>query len=349
MFAALVGLASVPLVTRLSARKDLRRAAWQSTLLYAALAGLTAAVFADLETARTALLAGVANGLLTAMLVNTSLPFLETSFKVVTATGLLDLADRNHPLLRELEQKALGSYNHSIVVSTMVERAARAIGADALLASTAALYHDIGKVRQPWFFVENQFGIANPHDELDPEVSALIIQEHVTDGIAMAKSFRLPPEIVEGIATHHGTTVVTYFYRQALEHADPGDQVDEGHFRYKGRKPASKEMAVLMLADCTEGASRAVAQNNRNLSRQDLENIVYTLVAERVDDGQLDESSLTFHELKVVQESFIETLTGVYHPRIAYPPPIAAGIDPAAVELPASGEISLPTGGPSAQ
>jgi putative nucleotidyltransferase with HDIG domain len=349
VFAALVGLASVPLVTRLSARKDLRRAAWQSTLLYAALAGLTAAVFTDLETAQIALLAGLANGLLTAMLVNTSLPFLETSFKVVTATGLLDLADRNHPLLRELEQKALGSYNHSIVVSTMVERAARAIGADALLASTAALYHDIGKVRQPWFFVENQFGIANPHDELDPEVSALIIQEHVTDGIAMAKSFRLPPEIVEGIATHHGTTVVTYFYRQALEHAHPGDQVDEGHFRYKGRKPASKEMAVLMLADCTEGASRATAQSNRNLSRQDLENIVYTLVAERVDDGQLDESSLTFHELKVVQESFIETLTGVYHPRIAYPPPIAAGIDPATVELPASGEISLPTGGPAAQ
>ena len=354
VFAALAALVSVPLVTRLSSRKDLRRAAWQSTLLYGALAGLTCAVFADLDTAPIAVLGGLVNGVLTAMLVNTSLPFLESSFKVVTATSLLDLADRNHPLLRELEQRALGSYNHSILVATMVERACRAIGADALLGSTAALYHDIGKVRQPWFFVENQFGIANPHDELDPEVSALIIQEHVTDGIAMAKGYRLPPEIVEGIATHHGTTVVTYFYRRALEHAHSGDQVDEARYRYKGRKPASKEMAVLMLADCTEGASRATAQNNRNLSRQDLENIVYTLVAERVDDGQLDESSLTFHELKTVQESFIETLTGVYHPRIAYPPPLAGKTDSAAPPAPepshspltatGDGEVTVPTG-----
>ena len=322
-FALLAGLATVPLVSRLSSRRQLRRAAWQSTLLYTALAGLICAVFGDLTTARVALLGGLANGLATAMLVNSALPFLESSFKVVTATGLLDLADRNHPLLRELEQKALGSYNHSILVSTMVERACRAIGADALLGSVAALYHDIGKVRQPWFFVENQFGIANPHDELEPDVSALIIQEHVTDGIAMARSFRLPPEIVEGIATHHGTTLVSYFHRQAVEAAGPDGHVDERHYRYKGRKPASKEMAVLMLADCCEGASRAAALNNRNLSKDDLDTIVHMLVAERVDDGQLDESSLTFAELKVVEASFIETLTGVYHPRIAYPPPIA--------------------------
>ncbi len=321
-FAAIAALASVPLVTRLSSRQHLRRAAWQSTLLYGALAVIFCAIFADLDTARLAVIAGLANGVLSAMIVISTLPFLESSFKVVTATGLLDLADRNHPLLRELEQRALGSYNHSILVSTMVERACRAIGADALLGSTAALYHDIGKVRQPWFFVENQFGIANPHDELDPNVSALVIQEHVTDGITMATSYRLPPEIVEGIATHHGTTVVTYFYRRALENARPGDDVDEQQFRYKGRKPASKEMAVLMLADCTEGASRAAALNNRNLSKADLENIVSTLVAERVDDGQLDESSLTFSELRIVTESLIETLTGVYHPRIAYPPPI---------------------------
>jgi cyclic-di-AMP phosphodiesterase PgpH len=122
-----------------------------------------------------------------------SLPFLESVFGILTATSLLDLADRNHPLLRELEQKALGSYNHSIMVSTMVERACRAVGADALLGSVAALYHDIGKVRRPYFFVENQFAIANPHDELEPRVSAVIIQEHVTDGIEMARSFRLPP------------------------------------------------------------------------------------------------------------------------------------------------------------
>jgi cyclic-di-AMP phosphodiesterase PgpH len=171
-------------------------------------------------------------------------------------------------------------------------------------------------VRRPYFFVENQFGIANPHDELEPRVSALIIQEHVTDGIEMARTFRLPPEVVEGIATHHGTTLVSYFYRRALE-SEP--DIEEEQFRYKGRKPASKEMAILMLADCCEGASRAAAQHNRNLSREDLVGIVRGLFAERVEDGQLDESALTFHELKGVEESFIETLVGVYHPRIAYP------------------------------
>lgn len=332
-FAAIAGLLSVPLVSRLSARRDLRRAAWQSTLAYIMLAGLCAAVFNDLATVRLALLAGLINGVLVAMLVNTSLPFLESLFGVVTATSLLDLADRNHPLLRELEQKALGSYNHSIMVATLCERAARAIRADALLASTAALYHDIGKVRRPWFFVENQFGIANPHDDLEPGVSAVIIQEHVTDGITMANSSRLPPEIVEGIATHHGTTLVSYFHRKALAAAGTNaGQVDKAHFRYKGRRPASREMAVLMLADCCEAASRSAAQHNRNLSRQQLEDIVRSLIAERVADGQLDSSSLTFADLKTVTASFIDTLVGVYHPRIAYPDPVAPTLDPESVE-----------------
>ncbi|MDQ3538951.1 MAG: HDIG domain-containing protein [Actinomycetota bacterium] len=332
-FTAIAGLLSVPLVSRLSARSDLRRAAWQSTLAYVVLAGLCAAVFNDLDTVRLALLAGLINGVLVAMLVNTSLPFLESLFGVVTATSLLDLADRNHPLLRELEAKALGSYNHSIMVATLCERAARAIGADGLLASTAALYHDIGKVRRPWFFVENQFGIANPHDDLEPGVSAVIIQEHVADGITMARSHRLPAEIAEAIATHHGTTLVSYFHRKALAAArSGGDQVDEAHFRYKGRRPASREMAVLMLADCCEAASRSAAQHNRNLSRQQLEDIVRSLIAERVDDGQLDSSSLTFADLKTVTTSFIDTLVGVYHPRIAYPDPVAPTLDPESVQ-----------------
>ena len=318
-FASVAGLASVPLVSRLSARGDLRRAAWQSTLGYAGLAAIFTAVFGDADDVVVALLAGFGNGVFTAMLVNSSLPFLESVFGVLTATSLLDLQDRNHPLLRELEQKALGSYNHSIEVSKLVERACRRIDADSLLASVAALYHDIGKVRRPYFFVENQFGIANPHDDLDPEVSARIIQEHVTDGIAMARASRLPPEVVEGIRTHHGTTLVSYFYRQAVNGADDPGQVDEGHFRYQGRKPSSKEMAVLMLADCCEGATRAAALNDRNLTRDTLSGIVTGLIADRVEDGQLDEADLTFRELNIVQDSFIETLVGTYHPRIPYP------------------------------
>jgi len=321
-FAAVASLLSVPLVSRLSARGDLRRAAWQSTLGYAGIAAVMAAVFSGTDSVLPAAAAGLANGVISAVVLNGSLPFLESVFGILTATSLLDLADRNHPLLRELERKALGSYNHSIMVSTMCERAARSIHADSLLASTAALYHDIGKVRRPYFFVENQFGIENPHDELPPEQSALIIQDHVSDGVEMARQVRLPPEIVGGIASHHGTTLVSFFYSRAVAEADADPahpQVDEAHFRYKGRKPSSKEMGILMLADCCEGASRAAAQHNRNLSRDDLDGIVRGLVADRVEDGQLDECALTFRELADVQESFIETLVGVYHPRIAYP------------------------------
>jgi cyclic-di-AMP phosphodiesterase PgpH len=319
VFAAVASLASVPLVSRLSARGDLRRAAGKVILINIVLAAACGAIFNGLETVPLAAGMGLLNGILTSVIVMGSLPFLESVFGILTATSLLDLADRNHPLLRELEQKALGSYNHSIMVSSMVERACRAIEADGLLGSVMALYHDIGKVRRPYFFVENQFAIANPHDELEPRVSAVIIQEHVTDGIEMARSYRLPPEVVEGIATHHGTTLVTYFYREAMKAAPSVEEVDEQHYRYKGRKPSTKETAVLMLADCCEGASRAAALTNRNLSRADLEGIVTGLFADRVEDGQLDEASLTFRELRIVQESFLETLVGVYHPRIAYP------------------------------
>ena len=318
-FVALACLASVPLVSRLSARGALRRAAWQSTLGYAVFAAIFAGVFGEPKDIPVAALAGLANGVLSAVIVNSSLPFLESVFGVLTATSLLDLADRNHPLLRELEQKALGSYNHSVEVSKMAERAARAINADSLLASVAALYHDIGKVQRPFFFVENQFGIENPHDNLEPEVSARIIKEHVTDGLEIARSYRLPAEIVDGIRTHHGTTLVGYFYRKAVNAADDPALVDERRYRYSGQKPATKEMAILMLADCCEGATRAAALRDRNLTREVITDIVTGLVEDRVEDGQLEEASITFKELRTVQASFIESLCYVYHPRITYP------------------------------
>lgn len=319
VFTALVSLGSVPLVSRLSARGDLRKAAVRSTVGYALLAALAVAAFDQPELAPLAAGAGLLNGVVTAVVVNGSLPFLESAFGMLTATSLLDLADRNHPMLRELEHKALGSYNHSVMVAQMTERACRAVGADGLLGSVAALYHDIGKTQRPYFFVENQFGMTNPHDELEPDESARIIREHVPHGIELGRRHRLPPEIVEGIACHHGTTRVSYFYSKAREQATDPDEVDEADFRYPGPKPGSKEMAILMLADCCESAARAAALNDRNLSRDDLVGIVYTLTGDRVEDGQLDESALTFWELAVAQESFIETLVGVYHPRIAYP------------------------------
>lgn len=319
VFTGLAALGSVPLVSRLSARGDLRKAAVRSTLGYAALAALCVAAFDQPDAAPLAAAAGLLNGVVTAVIVNGSLPFLESAFGMLTATSLLDLADRNHPVLRDLEQKALGTYNHSVMVAQMTERACRAVGADGLLGSVAALYHDIGKTERPYFFVENQFGIANPHDELEPDESARIIREHVPNGVALGRRHRLPPEIIEGIACHHGTTLVAYFYNRARVQAADPDDVDEADFRYPGPKPASKEMAILMLADCCESAARAAALNDRNLSREDLVGIVHTLTGDRVEDGQLDESALTFRELAICQESFIETLVGVYHPRIAYP------------------------------
>lgn len=317
-FVAAATLISVPSVSRLSARGDLRRGTLLSAAGYVILAGALASVFGGLDQLPRAAIAGAIHGLSSAVIVLGGLPFLESAFGIVTTTSLVDLADRNHPLLRELEREALGSYNHSIQVATLVERACRAIGADALLASVAALYHDVGKVRRPYFFVENQFGVPNPHDSLAPEISAYIIHEHVRDGIQVADTYHLPPEVVEGIATHHGTTLVTYFYLEALRRAQPGAQVDEATFRYKGRKPSSKETAVLMLADCCEAAARAAAQNDRNLTRAQLHDLVEALLADRVDDGQLDDSPLTFRDLTVVKESFIETLVGIYHPRIVY-------------------------------
>lgn len=340
VWAALVGLASAPPVGRLSARADLRRAAWRSTLWYAAAAGGATLLFAEPSAVGVAMAAGLAGGVVSALVVNGSLPFLESVFGVCSTTALLDLADRNHPLLRELEQKAVGSYNHSIVVSTMAERAAREIGANALLAGVAALYHDIGKVRRPSFFVENQFGIPNPHDELPPGTSAVIIQEHVADGVEMAHEYRLPAEVVDGIATHHGTTLVSYFHRQALARAEHHDEVDEQHFRYKGRRPASPEMAVLMLADCCEGAARAAAQADRHLTGADLTEIVRGLCRERMEDGQLDDAPITLRDLQAVQRSFIESLSGVYHPRIAYPP--KPGGRPQAEPEPASPAVARP-------
>jgi cyclic-di-AMP phosphodiesterase PgpH len=189
-----------------------------------------------------------------------------------------------------------------------------------LLGGVAALYHDIGKVRQPHFFIENQQGIGNPHDELEPEVSAIIIQNHVIDGVEMATEHRLPPEVVACIGSHHGTMLVSYFYNQAVAAAG-GDAtaVDEGHFRYKGHKPRSKEAAVLLLADCCEATTRAMAMSRGNLPREEIETTVDRLLRERVDDGQFDDSALTFRELGTVRDTIVESLVGIYHPRIAYP------------------------------
>ncbi|MFA9446802.1 HD family phosphohydrolase [Egicoccus sp. AB-alg6-2] len=320
LFAAAAALFSVPLTTRITSRSDLRSATLRAGVSYPVLAAVLVLVFGPRDQLVTAVLAGALNGFVTAIAVQGAMPFLENLFRLPTVTALLDLADRNHPLLRELEAKALGSYNHSVMVASLCERACRAIGAQPLLGSVAALYHDIGKVRQPHFFIENQQGIANPHDDLEPEVSAVIIQNHVVDGVEMATEYRLPPEVVACIGSHHGTMLVTYFYEQAVKAADGDhDAVDEDHFRYKGHKPRSKEAAVLLLADCCEAATRAMAMSRGTLPRDEIESTVDKLLQERVDDGQFQDCDLTFRELMTARDTIIESLVGIYHPRIAYP------------------------------
>lgn len=319
VFTAASVIVSVPFVMRLSSRAELRSAVLRGALLYPLLAAVTEAVFGTFEDVPTAMLAAAFNTVATILLVQGMLPFMEQLFRLPTITALLDLADRNHPLLRELEQKAMGSYNHSVAVASLVERACREIGADALLGSVAALYHDIGKVRRPHFFIENQRGIANPHDELEPQVSALIIQDHVKDGVAMAREYKLPPEVVACIGSHHGTMLVSFFYRQALEAATEGEEVDENVFRYDGAKPRSREAAVLLLADCCEATTRSMTMSSGTMDQDKIEAVVDRLLQERLDDAQFAESELTFADLYKVRDSIVDALVGIYHPRIAYP------------------------------
>ncbi|HEY8497653.1 MAG TPA: HDIG domain-containing metalloprotein, partial [Limnochordales bacterium] len=258
--------------------------------------------------------AGLANGLLSAVLALGLLPFVESLFGVVSSVRLMELCNPNQPLLRRLLLEAPGTYHHSLMVGNLAETAAEAVGADPVLCRAGALYHDVGKVRRPYFFVENQFGDANPHDRLNPSLSTLIIMSHVKDGIDLARQARLPEAIVEFIRTHHGTDLVRYFYMKALNAEGP-DKVKEEDFRYPGPKPRTKETAIVMLADSVEASARALGR----ASPGRVEGLVRRVIRERLLDGQLDESTLTLQELNAIANAFSRVLTGVYHARIEYP------------------------------
>jgi len=325
IFVTAMTVLAAPLAGGVSTRVGLRRAGVRVGLAAPLIAAAVALVFGPRDQYVIVIGAAALGGIAGAGILQGLLPAFENLFKLATVTALLDLADRNHPLLRELEAKAIGSYNHSVMVASLTERCCREIGANHLLGQVAALYHDIGKVRQPHFFIENQRGIANPHDELEPRVSAVIIQNHVKDGVEMAERHRLPPDVVSCIGSHHGTMLVTYFYRQAIAQAGGDkDAVEEGHFRYKGHRPRSKEAAVLLLADCCEATTRAMAMDRGTLPGDEIEQIVDRLLTERVEDHQFDECDLTFVELQKVRDTLVDALTGIYHPRIQYPGQSAA-------------------------
>lgn len=256
---------------------------------------------------------GLLNGFLSGWVAIGALPMFEQFSGITTHFRLLDLSHMDEPLLRRLTLEAPGTYQHSMMVANLAEQAARAIGADALLCRVGAYYHDIGKMKRPRFFIENQMGLENPHDKLAPTLSTRIIHSHVKDGIEMAKASKLPDVLIDFIAQHHGTSLVGYFYHQAC--ARSTEPVFEEDFRYPGPKPQSRETAVLMLCDGLEAAARTLSAP----TPEKLIELVNKMVKHNLDDGQLDESGLSLCDIKVIKETLGKALQGIYHARIEYP------------------------------
>lgn len=256
---------------------------------------------------------GIVSGILSSVLTIGTLPFLESVFGITTSIKLLELSNPNQALLRKLMIDAPGTYHHSIIVGNLAEAAAEAIGADSLLSRVGANYHDIGKLKRPYFFIENQLTTDNPHDKLNPTLSALIITSHVKDGIEIAREYHLPDCIKEFIAQHHGTTLLSFFYNKAACGTDK--QPDETSFRYEGPRPQTREVAIVMLADSTEAAVRSMSSPTPGK----IDGLIRQIIKDKLADGQLDESDLTLKELDKIAGAFSRVLTGIFHTRIEYP------------------------------
>ena len=241
--------------------------------------------------------------------------YIESIFKLTSGFKLSELADRNHPALRYLEDNALGTFNHSLVVGTLTDRAANKIGANSQLARAMAYYHDLGKTMNPTMFVENQIGSTNPHDTLSPTESANIIKSHVVDGIKLAKKFKIPEIVYQGILEHHGDAVLRFFYEKEKT-VNPN--VSKEDFRHLGKKPSSKEAAILMLADSLEAACRAIFMSE-DADEGKIKNVIEEIFNEKISDGQLNNAPITFKEIEIIRESFQISLEGLYHQRVLYP------------------------------
>ncbi len=268
---------------------------------------------ADLDSTIQAAIWSMSGGVLGGLIAVGFQPVFEAAFNLATPSKLLELANPNQPLLRRLLLEAPGTYHHSIVVANLSEAAAERIGANPLLARTGAYFHDIGKLKRPMYFKENQRG-ENPHDSTDAYVSAAIVTSHTSDGLALAQKYHLPPEIQQIIYEHHGDTPVMYFYHKALQQAN-GTPVDVKDFRYSGTRPATKESAVVMLADTIEAAVRSMSDP----TPQAIERFIERLVRGKLEDGQLSNSPLTLLDIDGICEAFSKVLSGVFHERIEYP------------------------------
>ncbi len=255
---------------------------------------------------------GVVNGIISAVLVFFLLPLFERFFNFSSNLTYLEFGDLNKPLLRKLAVEASGTYHHSIIVGTLAEAGAEAIGANSLLARVGSYYHDIGKMERPEYFAENQTGKRNPHDSVPPKLSALILISHVKEGEKLAKGYKLPQKIVDIILQHHGTTLIAPFYEKAkAENAD----VDEQSFRYPGPKPDSKEAVIVMLADSIEAKARSLEES----TPQRLKEVISSVIKGKVEDGQLDNAPISLKDLKLLEDAFYRILLGIFHTRPTYP------------------------------
>lgn len=243
------------------------------------------------------------------------LPFFESTFDIVTNIKLLELSNPNHPVQKKLLLEAPGTYHHSIMVANLAEVAAEQVGGNPVLARVAAYYHDIGKIKRPMFFKENQIGKDNPHDKIKPNLSTLIITSHVKDGLDIAKEYKLPKIIRDAIEQHHGTSFVKYFYITAKNNSDKPEEIKEEDFMYTGPIPESKEIAILMLADSVEAAVRSITDPTNGK----IEEMVNNIIKARLNEGQLDNCDLTLKDLDKIRTAFLKSLSGIYHHRIEYP------------------------------
>jgi len=257
---------------------------------------------------------GIGNGFLSVILTMGILPYLEELFSITTNIKLLELSDFNQPVLKRLMVDAPGTYHHSIIVGNLVENASELIGANSLLARVGAYYHDIGKLKNPEYFAENQEGVLSKHDDLTPSMSSLILISHVKEGVDLARQYKLNRPIINIIEQHHGTSLIHYFYHKALEE-NKTSKVGEEKYRYPGPKPRTKEAAIVMLADAVEATSRTVEEP----SYERLKNMVDKVINDKFIDGQLNDCDITLVNLHRIADSFAHTLTGIYHTRVEYP------------------------------
>jgi hypothetical protein len=272
----------------------------------------------DFNTSRVFLDAGynAVAALLVGMVIQSLLPVIEKIFRIATSMTLLCYSDANQEPLKRLAMEAPGTFSHSLMVGSIAEAAAESIGRNGLLCRVGAYYHDIGKLNTPGYFVENEMGSQSRHKELSPAMSQLIIAGHVKDGIEMAKEYKLPAVLRQFIETHHGTTLIEFFYNQAkIKAGDKQPAPSESEYRYVGPKPRTKEAAIVMLADASEGATRSLAEP----TPVKIENVVHNMAMKRLQDGQFGMCELTLHELSTIESSIAKSLAAHYHGRIAYP------------------------------